>query len=186
MGTSLSKRMDQICEKSEAFFLFCRSQWCHRLKLTPDWSIAAVPCYSLEWKIAFGVNDEANKIRVCSKIISSNNFFLKYVINNDILQLCLQKISLYYIKNDRNMTNLSVLHRHPMTSFTPVTQSMCGKFNNCDRQNFDKISVNPGLLANTSMNLIDYRPAQSTSRPLLTKLQGMMSWVNWTIRDSES
>ena len=63
--------------------------------LTPDWSIAAVPCYSPEWKIAFGVNDEANKIRVCSNIISSNNFFLKYVINNDILQLCLQKISLY-------------------------------------------------------------------------------------------
>ena len=61
--------------------------------LTPDWSIAAVPCYSPEWKI--GVNDEANKIRICSKIIGSNNFFLKYVINNDILQLCLPKISLY-------------------------------------------------------------------------------------------
>ena len=26
--------------------------------LTPDWSIAAVPCYFPEWKIAFGVNDE--------------------------------------------------------------------------------------------------------------------------------
>ena len=63
--------------------------------LTPDWSIAAVPCYSPEWKIAFGVNDEANKIRVCSKITSWNNFLLKYVVNNDILQLCLQKISLY-------------------------------------------------------------------------------------------
>ena len=63
--------------------------------LTPDWSIAAVPCYSPEWKIAFGVNDEANKIRVCSKITSWNNFLFENVINNDILQLCLQKISLY-------------------------------------------------------------------------------------------
>ena len=63
--------------------------------LTPDWSITAVPCYSPEWKIAFGVNDEANKTRVCSKITSWNNFFLKYVINNDILQLCLQKIPLF-------------------------------------------------------------------------------------------
>ena len=50
--------------------------------LTPDWSIVAVPCYSPEWKFAFGVNDEANKIRVCSKITSWNNFLLKYVINN--------------------------------------------------------------------------------------------------------
>ena len=59
--------------------------------LTPDWSFTAFPCYSPEWKIAFGVNDEANKTRVCSKITRWNNFFLKYVINNDILQLCLQK-----------------------------------------------------------------------------------------------
>ena len=55
--------------------------------LTPDWSIAAVPCYYPEWKIAFGVNDETNKTRACSKITSWNNFLLKYVINNDILQL---------------------------------------------------------------------------------------------------
>ena len=41
------------------------------------------------------VNDEANKIRVCGKIASWYNFLLKYVINNDILQLRLQKISLY-------------------------------------------------------------------------------------------
>ena len=63
--------------------------------LTPDWSIAAVPCYSREWKIAFGVNDEANKIIVCNKIISWNNFLFKNIINNDILQLCLKEISLY-------------------------------------------------------------------------------------------
>ena len=64
--------------------------------LTPDWLSAAVPCYSPEWKIAFGVNDEAiNKIRVCSKITSWNYFIVKYVIINDILQLCLQKISFY-------------------------------------------------------------------------------------------
>ena len=103
--------------------------------LTPDWSIAAVPCYSPEWKITFGVNDEANKIRVCSKITSWNNFFLQYVINNDILQLCLQKISLDIISKQFNMTNLSAVHRHSMISFTPVTQSVCAKFNNCDRQN---------------------------------------------------
>ena len=36
--------------------------------LTPDWSIAAVPCYSQEWKITFEVNDEANKIRVVAKL----------------------------------------------------------------------------------------------------------------------
>ena len=61
---------------------------------TPDWSIAAVPCYSLEWKITFGVNDEANK-EFEAKFTSWYNFLFKNVINNDILQLCLQKISLY-------------------------------------------------------------------------------------------
>ena len=103
--------------------------------LTPDWSIVAVPCYSSEWKTTFGVNDEAHKIRVCSKITSSNNFIVKYVINNDILQLCLKKISLFQIKNNWNKTNLSALHRHSMISFTPGTQNVCAKFNNCDRQN---------------------------------------------------
>ena len=78
--------------------------------LTPDWSIAAVPCYSPEWKIAFGVNDEANKIRVCSKVTSWNNFLFENVINNDILQLCLEKISLYQIKNNWNKTTFSALH----------------------------------------------------------------------------
>ena len=50
--------------------------------LTPDWSVAAVPCYSPDWKIAFGVNDEANKIRICSKITSQNNFLFENVINS--------------------------------------------------------------------------------------------------------
>ena len=62
--------------------------------LTSDWPIVAVPCYSPEWKIVFGVNDEANKIRICSKITTWNNFLVKYVINNNILQLRLLKISL--------------------------------------------------------------------------------------------
>ena len=51
--------------------------------LTPDCIIAAVPCYSPQWKIAFGVNDEVNKIRVCIKITSRNNFLFENVINND-------------------------------------------------------------------------------------------------------
>ena len=59
--------------------------------LTPDWSIMAVPCYSPEWKNAFGVNDEANKIKVFYKITSWNYFIVKYVINIDILQLRLKK-----------------------------------------------------------------------------------------------
>ena len=35
------------------------------------------------------------KAEFVAKLQVENNFFLKYVINNDILQLCLQKISLY-------------------------------------------------------------------------------------------
>ena len=38
---------------------------------------------------------QANKIRVCSKLTYWNDFIVKYVISNDILQLCLQKISPY-------------------------------------------------------------------------------------------
>ena len=49
--------------------------------LTPDRSIAAVPCYSPEWKITFGVNGETNKIRVCSKITSWNDSIVKYIIS---------------------------------------------------------------------------------------------------------
>ena len=64
-----------------------------------------------------------------------NDFTVKCVINNDILQLHLQKISLYCITDNQNKTNLSALHRHSMISFTPLTRSVCAKFNNCDRQN---------------------------------------------------
>ena len=57
-------------------------QWCHKLEfwhLIGQLPIVAVPCYSPEWKSAFGVNDEANKIRACSKITSWNDFTVKYV-----------------------------------------------------------------------------------------------------------
>ena len=66
--------------------------------LTPDWSIAAVPCYSPEWKIAFGVNDEANKIRVCSKIISWNNFLFK-MLSTMISYNCVSR-KFHYIRSE--------------------------------------------------------------------------------------
>ena len=99
--------------------------------LTLGWSIASVPSYSPKWKIAFEVNDEINKITICSKLIFTYqmNPLQKNVINNNILQLNPKKLSLHSdIK--WNKRELSTIHRHPDS---PCWE--CTKFDNLYWQN---------------------------------------------------
>ena len=54
----------------------------------------AVPSYPSAWMIAFGVNGGADKIKVFHKLNVEINLFVKYVINNHILQPWLKTKSL--------------------------------------------------------------------------------------------
>ena len=108
--------------------------------LTSDWSIVAIPSYSLAWIIAFGVNGGTHKIRVFHKIKCWNEFISQICFNNDILQPWLQKNFIKFVKNNWKKTNFPALHWHSMKSFTPEHGSECVKFNNRDRQNWQHIA----------------------------------------------
>ena len=55
------------------------------------------------------------------------------------------------------MANISAVHRHAMISFTPVTQRVCAKFNNCDRQNFGVCTHVQYLYEEPQVDVIAFR-----------------------------
>lgn len=63
--------------------------------LPPDWPVAAVPSYLLEWKKSFGVTGLVNKIELCFSLHNIRTLF----VNNDVLQLYLtENITLHESK----------------------------------------------------------------------------------------
>ena len=103
---------------------FCRSQWCHRLEF---W-------YLIGQLRLFHVTPQSERLPLESMMKQTKSEFAAKLHAQNPTTVSPQNFTILD-QNNWNKTNFSALHTHCMVSFTPVAQSVCAIFNNCDRQN---------------------------------------------------